>query len=111
MNKKGFTLIEIIVVVVIIGLLVAMALSAFNQVREAAREKAIINNLRQITAVGQQYLLEHGVESVRYTDLAGSSLGTITIVNGESYDDLIIYTDGSVLVVTDALGKTVTYAY
>ncbi|MGF1530723.1 MAG: type IV pilin protein, partial [Puniceicoccaceae bacterium] len=43
------------IVVVIIGLLAAMAIPAFQQVQANSREKTIINNLRQISSAGQQY--------------------------------------------------------
>jgi prepilin-type N-terminal cleavage/methylation domain-containing protein len=47
MKKSGFTLIELLVVIAIIGLLVALLLPALATAREAARNAACKNNLRQ----------------------------------------------------------------
>ena len=58
--RKGFTLVEIMIVVVIIGLLAAMAVPAFNKVRQTATEKTILNDLRQLSAAADQYFLENG---------------------------------------------------
>ena len=58
--RKGFTLVEIMIVVVIIGLLAAMAVPAFNKVRQTATEKTILNDLRQLSAAAAQYFLENG---------------------------------------------------
>ncbi len=86
-RNHGFTLVEIMIVVVIIGLLAAMAIPAFQKVRASSQEKAIINNLRQLSGAAQQYFLENGVDTVAYTDLVGDGkyIKTIQTVAGETY--------------------------
>ena len=63
-NRRGFTLVEIMIVVVIIGLLAAMAIPAFQKVRTSSQDKAVLNNARQLAAAADQYFLENGVSSV-----------------------------------------------
>lgn len=59
-KRHGFTLVEIMIVVAIIGLLAAIAIPSFLKARESARRTACINNLRNIDAAKDQYALEFG---------------------------------------------------
>jgi type IV pilus assembly protein PilA len=70
-KNKGFTLVEIMIVVVIIGLLASMAIPAFQKVRTNSQDKAVLNNARQLSAASDQYYLENGVSSVILSDLLG----------------------------------------
>jgi prepilin-type N-terminal cleavage/methylation domain-containing protein len=57
-KKRGFTLVEIMIVVAIIGLLAAIAIPNFVRARTTSQMNACINNLRLIDAAKQQWALE-----------------------------------------------------
>jgi prepilin-type N-terminal cleavage/methylation domain-containing protein len=71
-KKSGFTLVEIMIVVAIIGLLAAIAIPNFVKARTTSQQNACINNLRQMDGAIQQYALENKLA-------AGSSVSLTAI--------------------------------
>ncbi len=74
-RKAGFTLVEIMIVVAIIGLLAAIAIPNFIRARTTSQTTACINNLRQIDAGAQQWALENNQPAT----------ATVTSVNVSPY--------------------------
>ena len=110
-SRKGFTLVEIMIVVVIIGLLAAMAIPAFQKVRVASQDKAVLNNARQMAAAADQYYLENGTTSALSASLVGATnyVKALNTVASETYPGG--YTQGVTITITGvANARTITYA-
>jgi prepilin-type N-terminal cleavage/methylation domain-containing protein len=63
LRRKGFTLVEIMIVVAIIGLLAAIAIPNFVRARTQAQTQACIANLKQIEGAKQVWALDTGAAS------------------------------------------------
>ena len=87
-RTHGFTLVEIMIVVAIIGLLAAIAIPNFVRARNTSQKNACINNLRQIDGAKNQWALENKKQD---TDLPVNT-------------DIQVYLKGSVVPTCPAQG-------
>ena len=58
-NKKGFTLVEILIVVVILGILAAIVIPQFSNASSQAKESSLVSNLQAVRSQIQMYKIEH----------------------------------------------------
>jgi len=70
-KEEGFTLVELMVVVLIIGILVAIAVPVFNMVRASSEKRTCQSNLRTIDGAIEQWIAENPARE--YNTLASTS--------------------------------------
>ena len=81
-SRKAFTLVEILIVVIILGILASIVLAQFTNVRGNASDTALKDNLRWMRSAILLYQAEHGMfptlasfegQMTSYTDLQGNT--------------------------------------
>jgi hypothetical protein len=102
-------------VVVTTGLLAAMAIPAFQKVRAASQEKAVMNNIRQLAAAADRYFLETSKTVCGYRDLVGNEpnkyVRSISPITGEDYTKMLFRKGQSQITVLLPDGRKVTYEW
>jgi general secretion pathway protein G len=95
--KSGFTLVEILIVVVILGILAAIVIPQFTNASQEAKESALVSNLQSVRSQIELYKIQHN------NDMLPGAGGATFIQCMEGYTDK----DGDVALQTDAgaLGK------
>lgn len=86
-RAKGFTLVEIMIVVAIIGILIAIAVPGFLKARETSRQNACQENQSKIDSAVQQYILEENLAD--WADAVTTFGGT----NQASWEDDLVGAD------------------
>lgn len=81
-NQRGFTILELLIVIVVIGVLAALVLNAFGNAQAKARNAVISRTVKQYESALLQYHADHG----SYPAINGNNINAGTCV-GTGYKD------------------------
>ena len=105
MSKKGFTLVELMIVVVILGILVAIAVPIFGAVTKNAKKKSCLSNMRVIKGNMETYAMTGSSDGAG--DQVSFAVGTTNLGSGDS--NFVKLFDGGIPVCPDAKDDNAQY--
>ena len=110
--RKAFSIIEVLLVAVILGLVAAVFFPATVKIHKIAREKAIVSNIAAIVKAGKKYNIEKDTKSVDYKTLVESKyLDARKSIGGESYDSIKIEAVGGKITLDNPFGDKIVREY
>jgi type IV pilus assembly protein PilA len=99
-NQKGFTMIELMVVVVIVGILAAIAIPIYGKYIKNARMTEATGRIGEIITAEKAYAIEHD------GDYTTTSQGIVDLSSTENFDYTVAGTDTSAVLTITAAGTT-----
>ena len=112
MKRKGFTLVELLIVIVVIGILSAMMMLSSTEAVTSAKASNIVSNLRNLkTAALSLYVdsLDKWKDSTTYTDLTSNKTQLIKYLNNGN-ENVADYANYSIEVAIDSNNNGLTIA-
>jgi len=98
-NRKGFTLVEIMIVVAIIALLAAIAVPSFINARAKSMQASCFNNMRLLDGAMQQFALDN-------SNTVATTMAQLVGTNGYIKDTPVCKGGGTYTLPTDLASKT-----
>ena len=100
-KQKGFTIVELLIVIVVIGILAAISIVAYNNVTQKARDDQRISDARNIINAAASYQAENGswpttaqlgtYTTIKLSGTASSRLNSSGTVDNSTKDSLYLY--------------------